>query len=224
MSHHPFDALARDYWWLEAVSFGPLLQQCRTAHLERLLDSHHALVVGDGDGRFIAALLRSAPHLRVDAIDISPGMIRQARRRTEFASDRIRFTIGDILTTPLPEDSYDLIITNFFLDCFPAETLSMVINRLATAATQESRWLVSDFAIPPGKWKAPAAHIALTIMYRFFRITTQLPANELFDPSDDLRRNGFTPIAEWSRLGGFLTSGLWQRVTVAPLPATPEHV
>src|SRR6185437_1080687 len=53
-----FDRLARVYRWMEWLSFGPYLSRCRRAFLPQLRDARRALVLGDGDGRFTAALLR----------------------------------------------------------------------------------------------------------------------------------------------------------------------
>ena len=56
-----FDLIARPYRWLEYLTFGPTLQQTRLHYLPALLHSRNALVLGDGDGRFIAALLAANP-------------------------------------------------------------------------------------------------------------------------------------------------------------------
>ncbi len=210
-TRHPFDRLARDYWWLEAASFGPLLHRCRTAHLSRLADRRRALVVGDGDGRFLAALLRANPHVTVDALDVSPGMTALARRRTRFAAGRMRFTVGDVRTAPLPTAGYDLVVTNFLLDCFPPDQLAGVVDKLAAAAGPGAAWLVGDFAVPPGRWRGRAGRLALAVMYAFFRLTARLPAAALADPTPLLSARGFVPAAEANWLGGFLVSRVWVR-------------
>ena len=208
---HPFDTLARPYRWLEAFSFGPLLQRCRTAHLSRVADCRRALVVGDGDGRFLAALLASNPAIVVDALDISPRMTALARRRTAFAAERVRFTVGDIQMVSLPLGEYDLIVTNFLLDCFAPEPLAEVVRRLSVAATPDARWLVGDFAVPPGRWTGRAARFALAVMYAFFRISVGLRANRLIDPFPLLEAHGFERSATTEWLRGFLVATVWRR-------------
>ena len=49
-----------------------------------------------------------------------------------------------------PVERYDLIATQFFLDCFPREQLGAVIEALQTALRPGASWLVSDFQIPKG--------------------------------------------------------------------------
>lgn len=208
---HPFDPLAAHYWWLERVTFGPMLHWCRTVHIPRLAACRRALVAGDGDGRFLEALLRANPFITVDAVDISPGMTATAHRRTRFAADRVRFTVADIRTAPLRAAGYDLIVTHFLLDCFPADQLESVVSRLAEASRPHGRWLVGDFEVPPGRWRARLARLILGGMYAWFRVVTRLPATELVDPSPLLATHGFTLVASASRLGGFVSSRLWER-------------
>ena len=215
-ARHPFDALAPHYRWLEGVSFGPLLHWCRTTHLPLLGEGRRVLVVGDGDGRFLADLLTAHPAVTADAADISPRMTALARRRTAFAADRVRFAVGDIRRLPLPPGGYDLIVTNFLLDCFPPDQLAEVVAKLATAAAPNARWLVGDFAEPPGRWSGRAARLALAGMYAFFRVVARLPARRLTDPSPLLTARGFTPEAEATRLGGFLVARLWRRGEIGP--------
>src|SRR5206468_3304021 len=58
-THHDpnFNLIARPYRALEHLTFGPALQRTRTHFLPLLADRQNALILGDGDGRFTAALL-----------------------------------------------------------------------------------------------------------------------------------------------------------------------
>ena len=204
-----FDSLAPHYWWLERLTFGNRLQWCRTVLLPHLSSHRRVLIVGDGDGRFLEAFQRANPDAAVDYLDISPGMVELARRR---ATGRVRFVVADVRTDPLPGTGYDLIVTNFLLDCFPTDQLAGVIDRLANACAPNGRWLVGDFSMPASGWRRLAARVALTGMYLFFRITTRLPASQFVDPSPLLAARGFVPIVVASRMGGFLSARLWARM------------
>jgi len=219
---HPFDALAAHYWWLETVTFGPLLQRCRTAHLPRLAGCRRALVVGDGDGRFLAELLRANPAVAADSLDISPGMLAAARRRVRGlpGAGRARFVVGDVRTVALPAAAYDLVVTNFVLDCFPADQLAGVVTRLAAAAAPDSLWLEGDFAVPAGRWRGQAARLALAGMYAAFRSAARISAAELVDVGPLIAVHGFAPAAEMTWLGGFLRSRLWTRSTQRMSPVS----
>jgi len=215
MTRRPnFDRLAPVYRWLERATFGGLLHWCRTVHLPVLLGCRRALVVGDGDGRFLADLLRADPAVAVDAVDVSPGMIAHARRRVgrvPGAGDRVRFHAADARTDPLPGGGYDLLVTHFFLDCFPADDLAAVVGRLAAVVAPGGRWLVGDFALPRAGWRRAAARVALAGMYAFFRAVTGIPGRELVDPGPLIAARSFRPVAEASRLGGFLVARLWEK-------------
>ena len=49
------DGIARCYRWLEYGMFGRALEQTRLEYLELAANARHCLILGDGDGRFLAA-------------------------------------------------------------------------------------------------------------------------------------------------------------------------
>jgi SAM-dependent methyltransferase len=209
-----FDRLAPVYAPLERLSFGGLLRWCRTAHLDRFGACRRALVLGDGDGRFLADLVRTHPHIEVDSLDISPGMIALARRRVARvpgASARVRFTSADARTDPLPGTGYDLVVTNFFLDCFRPAELAVVVHRVAVACAPRALWADGDFRHPSSGWARPVAGALLAAMYAFFRLTTRLPTGRLTDPAPLLVAESFALTDEVVRLRGFLSARLWVR-------------
>lgn len=214
-----FDLLAPIYHHLERITYGPFLHRCRTAHLCQLAGSYRALVLGDGDGRFLSDLLRVNPHIRVDSLDISQGMLTLARRRlvgSALGAHRVRFVLADARSTVWPDVGYDLIVTNFFLDCFSVEELELLIDRVAAVSLPGSLWLDGDFRLPAGRWSRALAQVILTGMYLFFRLTTRLPARRLTDPTPFLVANGFTLTSELTWLRGFLSSRLWTRRGTIP--------
>ena len=213
-----FDLLAPIYQLLERVTFGGLLHRCRTAHLDRLAGCRRALILGDGDGRFLADLLHANPSVCVDSVDISPGMVHHARHRLARiarASERVRFIVADARSVPLADDHYDLIVTNFFLDCFPVDELEQVIDRVVAACGPAAIWVDGDFRFPAGGWARVVAGAALAAMYAFFRLTTRLPARQLTDPAPFQVACGFHQEAERVWLGGFLSARLWAREIAA---------
>ncbi|HEY1188916.1 MAG TPA: class I SAM-dependent methyltransferase [Gemmata sp.] len=209
-----FDRLAPAYLTLERLAFGGALHGCRTAHLDRVGGCRRALVLGDGDGRFLADLLAAHPHIEADSLDISSGMIALARdrlARVPGGSARARFVVADARTDPLPGAGYDLVVTNFFLDCFPRPDLEGIITRIAGACVPGALWVEGDFRVPPGGWERPVAKLLLAGMYAFFRLTARLPARELVDPAPLLAAAGFRQVAVVERLRGFLSARLWVR-------------
>ena len=96
-----FDHVARPYRWLEYLSFGPWLGRCRIAQLAHLTSARHALLLGDGDGRFLARMLAADPLLSVDVVDSSYSMLtvldRRIRRSGAQARQRICLHHADAL-------------------------------------------------------------------------------------------------------------------------------
>ena len=215
MSPRPsFDRLAPAYRFLELLTFGSLLHRCRVAHLDWLAGCRSVLVLGDGDGRFVADLLRRHPAVQVDSIDISRGMLTLARRRVprlSGAATRVRFVRADARSEPPPATGYDAVVTNFFLDCFEEEDLAAVVRRAVNACSSAAVWIDGDFRLPSGAWPRRAARIVLAAMYLFFRLATRLPARRLIDPAPYLEARGFALAEEKCWLRGGLTSRVWVR-------------
>lgn len=96
-----FDAIAPHYRWLECVTAGSLLQQCRTAFIHELAGSQNILLLGEGRGRFLVPLLRLTPHARITCLDSSARMLELTRstlNRQNLPEDRIQFIHADVLT------------------------------------------------------------------------------------------------------------------------------
>lgn len=210
-----FDRLAPVYRAIEHAVFGGNLHRCRVAFVGRVADARRVLVLGEGDGRFLADFCRANPTAAVDVIDLSPGMVARARRRLG-SNPRVRFVVADARTAAFPSAGYDLIVTNFFLDCFPPADLGPLVDRLAAALAPDGRWVVGDFRLPAGPAAVRTRSAAkLAVMYAFFRIATRLPATRLADPAPFLRAAGLTPVAARTWQGGFLVAELWRRIPSA---------
>lgn len=211
-----FDWLARHYFWMERILAGQKLQRCRAAYLAELPAPGRVLIVGQGHGRFVAALLKKYPGARCTCVDASRRMLDVARKRLEVLgldATGVEFVHADILDWTPEGAVYDLVVTHFVLDCFRPEQLERVLAVLARAATPDARWLLADFHEPrtgAAKWRARAV---LELMYLFFRWATRLPASELTPPDALLARCGFElrerRVYEW----GLLHSDLWVGVS-----------
>jgi ubiquinone/menaquinone biosynthesis C-methylase UbiE len=208
-----FDRLARVYQPIEYLVFGRGLQRCRVAFVPQLADCRRVLILGEGDGRFLAAFLRANPIATVDVLDVSARMAQLAQRRIAAlpgATERVRFTVADARTAELPGATYDAIVTNFFLDCFPADQLDTLIGRLSQTLLPGGRWVVGDFNMPPTGAPRMRAALKLAVMYGFFRLAAHLPAGRLVDPAPMLRRYGLELCEERIWQGGFLRAQMWQ--------------
>lgn len=207
-----FDRLAPWYRLMETAVAGGLLQRCRTAHLSQTQCCRHALVLGEGPGRFLQPLLRANQNLKVTCLDRSERMIQIARQHlhpTELA--RVTFICEDVRSWRAPVKAFDLMATHFFLDCFRADELSRFLPGLAASATDGAKWLISDFCEPAKGWQRRRARIALFCMYTFFRRVTRISADRLTPPDGLLRKSGFRLSARQVGNFGLIHSDLWER-------------
>ena len=179
-SPRSFDRLARIYRVLEYGAFGRDLERARFGFLARLADCRDILVLGEGDGRCLARLVRHAPRARIDCFDISPAMIAHAERRLPAdARARVTFHCANLLTAALPDRRYDAIVTLFFLDCFTGAQTAGLVRHIATRACPGARWLWADFTLPPRGFARLRARAWVAVLYFFFRWQTALPARAL---------------------------------------------
>lgn len=204
-----FDRIARPYRWLEYASFGTMLERCRFFRIPSLTSRSSALVYGDGDGRFVARLLASNLSLRADAIDQSPAMLRLLESRVTAigARNRVNLHQSDALAFQ-PTGRYDLIATHFFLDCLTNAQVQTLAERIRPCLTDNSSWVISEFAIPTGLASLPAKTI-IAALYVAFRLITGLRIRTLPDHPTTLAHAGFVLEHRKTFLSGLLVSELW---------------
>ena len=208
------DRVAPIYRWLEYLVFGRKLEFCRNYFLSDLADCHNALVLGDGDGRFLTNYLRAneGSDGTVDYVDVSEGMLRLARQRAASLNSgdrqRVRFLCCD--ARKLDDlTKYDLIATHFFLDCLEEWEIEVLAGRIQQTARRQVLWVVSEFCIPKGLMMRLFGLALMSTMYFCFRFATGLEVRKLPDYRGVLLRCGFRLREAHYRFGGLLVSELW---------------
>jgi ubiquinone/menaquinone biosynthesis C-methylase UbiE len=209
-----FGRLARVYRWMEYFSFCRYLQRCRLLRIAEMTACRSALVYGDGDGRFLAKLVRSARGMRIAAVDASSGMLRQAAKR--LPSDvPARLVQADALTcevSAFPEAPFDLVVSHFFLDCFDEEELATLLARVNAAAGEAAVWVVSDFAIPQQPVARQLGRLVVGGLYLAFGLLTGLRTRRLPDHGRVMSESGWTLEDRRTLLLGLLASERWRRL------------
>jgi SAM-dependent methyltransferase len=225
------DYIAPIYAFGERLCFGGALQKRREEFLREARDARHAIVLGDGDGRFTAALLQSNEAVRVTYVDKSGSMIEEARKRVSRlgreALPRVSFHCSDALDFFLEETRFDLIATHFFLDCLREQDVQRLAQQISFLAAPNALWLVSEFRQAPLGWGRVWTGAVIRGLYCLFRLTTGLPVTGLPDYAKFLKANGFVAAESRVALRGLLISELWEKVrdhtveTIA-VPAFPK--
>lgn len=198
------DLIAPHYWWIERLGMGRALERRRRWFLPEIEQARRALVLGDGDGRFLRELLRRNPVVCADYVDLSGRMLELARAKA--GSERVNYQRADALTAQFAIEEYDLIATHFFFDCFNAGDLDTLIGRVADAAKPGAQWIVSEFRadnIP--------ARLLVSALYLFFGITTGLKTRKLADHRPIMQARGFRLIKASHSRGALVVSELWER-------------
>ena len=200
------DHIARYYEVLERLVFGRSLERRRFAFLSEARASRSAIVCGGGDGRFLARLLQVNSRVGVDFVDVSPRMVDLAERRVAAMGrafrERVRFHAEDLRRFAPSSASYDLIVTNFFLDCFCEAELDVVVDRLVSWGAPDFRWMVSEFAEDRGA--------IIRGLYAAFRLTTGLRVTQSPDYTAALLNAGCVLRFKEEALSGLLQSSLWE--------------
>jgi SAM-dependent methyltransferase len=235
-----FDLIARPYRWLEYLTFGKSLETCRTHFLPQLLDRRHALVLGDGNGRFLAQLLKQSPNLYANAVDNSAAMLQLLRQRCEAATPNAAvFHLGNPRLQPwasiqsgrkgasAPGVCARLRTHLANAITFPLkEQHDLVVTHffLDCLTQPELNTLITRIAptLAPGAlwlisdFRIPTgpmripAKLLIRSLYFAFRILTGLRTTRLPDHTTPLTQAGLTRISHQHHLGGLLTTEIWQ--------------
>jgi len=216
-----FDRLARLYAPLEWLSFGRALSRRRLHFIDdpRVARARRALVLGDGDGRFSAALLARYPSLELTAVDASAQMLTQLERRVRTQTPHAALTLccADLRHWAAPAQNFDLVVSHFVFDCLTTQELDTLIARVTPALAPRACWLISDFAIPQlNPWHL-LARLLVRTLYFGFRVLTGLTVTRLPDHAPLLRSHHFQLASADTACGGILRSELWQRATERPV-------
>jgi ubiquinone/menaquinone biosynthesis C-methylase UbiE len=166
------------------------------------------LILGGGSGWLLNDICCNYPHLEIDYIDLSPRMIDKAKKRVK-ETGYVNFILGT--EDDLPYHHYDGVITNFFLDMFDENGLSIVIEKIKRSLGKEVIWLVTDFV---NERKSHA--IKLWCMYLFFKIITQIDATHLSDWRGQMLKAGFKLSEKGKFNNGFIAAHVYQRASLAP--------
>src|SRR5664279_570103 len=209
-----FDAIARPYRWLEYITCGRLLERVRFAHIPGLADRTRALLLGDGDGRFLERLTFHNRALYAEAVDSSARMLAllQSRICKAGAGDRVTLTQANVIDEKFQPcgSGYDLVVTHFFFDCLTDREVEEIVDRVIPTLAHESIWIVSEFDVPPAGPRM-CARILIRLLYASFGLLTGLSVHSLPDYRRVLQSREFCLEKRTTSMRGILVSEIWRR-------------
>src|SRR5690606_1435085 len=158
--------IAPFYDGMERWLAGRALHRCRTAFLDDFGGPEQVLMVGEGHGKFLGAFRAKFPLAEITVVDGSAAMLELSKKR--LADQRRVEFVHAMIEDWETEKRFDLIVTNFLLDCLPAAAMERVNDRLASFAEAEAHWLIAEFHIPesgPARWRS---RMIVGLLYFFF--------------------------------------------------------
>jgi len=205
-----FDRLAAFYDPLARLVFGrALVRAQQTALLGLPAGAPRVLIIGGGTGWVLGEIWRERPQAHVCYLEASPRMLARARawqqRHAPNYMAQVEFRLGTEAAL-LPADSYDAILTFFFLDLFGPARLQTVVDRLAAVRRPGAPWLLADFREAAGWWQ----RTLLAVMYRFFRLTTGINSQRLPPIHQELARLGLTQQRQVLFFHEMMEAAVWQ--------------
>lgn len=138
----------------------------RARSLQRLPEGPGARVLlsGVGSGLDLPLMLRHP----VTGIDLTPAMLRRARRRSRSLGRCDAFVVGDVRSLPFPDGCFDAVVMHLILAVIPrpAEAIAEAARVLAPGG----RVLVWDKFLRPGQ-AAPLLRLASRVVGPFLTRT-----------------------------------------------------
>lgn len=109
-------------------------KQAETELLERIqllnIQPKTILDIGTGTGELSRALKQLFPKADVFGIDLSPGMVEEAKSRNGWFK-KISYQVADASALPFEEDAFDLVVSNFMLHwCNDIDAVFSEVNRV----------------------------------------------------------------------------------------------
>lgn len=196
-----FDFVAPFYPFLERALFGDALEKARSAFASQIAAADCVLLIGEGNGRFLANCLNRKLTGSVTIVDTSRKMIALAHARVSHIKHRttIRFLHSDIRGLNGELGTFDAVVTHFFLDLFRPESQRQIISKIAQLTKADGFWVNVDYLpIMPN----PRQRLIDWLQYRFDRCLSGVEANRHYDSAPSIAEAGWTPIGQLEFLEG----------------------
>ena len=110
------------------------------------------LEIGVGTGLSFRQLLRRNPGGVTEGIDVTPAMLRRARRRAERTaaapSGRWRLQRGDAYDLPFADGAFDLVFSSYVFDLFPTNDFTPLLREYARVLRPGGRLVLVTMTEP----------------------------------------------------------------------------
>jgi len=171
-----------DFW-------GSLTEQKATDRALDLADIKNGesiLEVAVGTGRVFERIVFLNERGRTEGIDISPEMLARAEKRLKKHIVNYLLQVGDAYSLPFPDETFDLVISNYLFDLLPEQDFPRVLGEFKRVQKPGGRVMITTMT--PGKrWYN-------RIWDRLANNTDILAGCRPISLEEDIRLAGFTNI------------------------------
>lgn len=198
-----FDFVAPIYDRLARIVFGNQLRDIQTRWLDLIPNDANVLIMGGGTGWILDEVVKRKPQARIDYIEASAKMIELSAKRPIDMSC-VNLIHGNESHIP-DNQSYDVIITNFFLDVFEEARLNSILKKLNSTLSPNGILICSDFR----NTKKIQHRLLLWSMHRFFNLASRMESKSLNDIPKHMLQSGFKQKEQATSYNGLLFSSVY---------------
>lgn len=136
-----YDCIASNYDWQTHLATGGQNLAARLSQIDDLVPGERVLYVGVGSGEDAIEAARRG--LLVTCLDLSEGMVQMARERFAEAGLPGEFVAADLMQY-VPDQPFDAVVANFFLNVFSRPLMEGMLARLAGLVRPGGKLLIAD--------------------------------------------------------------------------------
>ena len=175
----------------------------QTHFLHQIPAGAEVLILGGGTGWLLEKISEQNKSCKILYVDLSAEMIRRARSRKTL--DEVQFIQGTAQDIPKTL-TFDVIITNFYLDLFSDQNLNSNLRHIQTRCKPQTLWFVSEF-VETKRWHT----WLLKLMYLFFKVACGIEGSGLPRWREALQAMGWRTRDQRFLFGGFINTSFWVR-------------
>ena len=168
------------------------------------------MLIGEGNGRFLAECLRRKVGGSITVVDLSRNMlsllysrVKHIERRTELNLVQVDFRAWDG-----QRQVFDGIVTHFFLDLFKPDSQLTIVRAIGALSHTGTLWANVDYR---PTLESPWHRCIDWLQYRFDHLVSGVEADHHYDPSSLIHAAGWIVRDERLFRGGSVVAQLFGR-------------
>jgi ubiquinone/menaquinone biosynthesis C-methylase UbiE len=205
-----YDRIANYYDTLSRLVYFRAQVNAQVEQLAFIPANSSVLIAGGGTGWILEELAKIHQGLTITYIEISSKMLALSKKRAT-GGNTVKF-IQSAIEDFAPEGLYDVVVTAFLFDNFPAEKAGLVFNQLDAFVAGGGRWLFCDFFYEKKTGKKWQLYL-LKLMYFLFRRISDVEAKTLVQTEGYFINRGYMVLKQQYYYSGFIKAIVYLKKT-----------